>query len=36
MPAAEGYTFFNLAEAAFVEALVDHMVPANELRPEGD
>ena len=23
MPAAEGYTFFNLAEAAFVEALVD-------------
>src|ERR1700687_6377663 len=35
MPAAEGYTFFNLAEAAFVEALVDHMVPADELSPKG-
>src|SRR6267154_4625531 len=35
MPAAEGYTFFNLAEAAFVEALVDHMVPADELTPKG-
>src|ERR1700682_792826 len=35
MPAAEGYTFFNLAEAAFVEALVNHMVPAHELTPKG-
>jgi gluconate 2-dehydrogenase gamma chain len=34
-PAAEGYTFLNLAEAAFVEALVDHMVPADELGPKG-
>jgi gluconate 2-dehydrogenase gamma chain len=33
--AAEGYAFFNLAEAAFVEALVDHMVPADELSPKG-
>jgi gluconate 2-dehydrogenase gamma chain len=32
--AAEGYAFFNLAEAAFVEALVDHMVPADELSPK--
>jgi gluconate 2-dehydrogenase gamma chain len=24
---AEGYEFLNLDEAAFVEALVDHMVP---------
>ena len=35
MPAAEGYAFFNLEEAAFVEALVDHMVPADELTPKG-
>src|ERR1700694_1524250 len=34
-PAATGYTFLNLAEAAFVEALVDHMVPADELTPKG-
>jgi gluconate 2-dehydrogenase gamma chain len=34
-PAAEGYMFFNLGEAAFVEALVDHMVPADELSPKG-
>src|SRR5690242_17928449 len=33
--AAEGYAFFNLAETAFVEALVDHMVPADELSPKG-
>jgi gluconate 2-dehydrogenase gamma chain len=33
--AADGYAFFNLAEAAFVEALVDHMVPADELSPKG-
>jgi gluconate 2-dehydrogenase gamma chain len=34
-PAASGYMFLNLAEAAFVEALVDHMVPADELTPKG-
>jgi gluconate 2-dehydrogenase gamma chain len=34
-PSAAGYTFLNLAEAAFVEALVDHMVPADELTPKG-
>jgi gluconate 2-dehydrogenase gamma chain len=30
-----GYTFLDLDEAAFVEALVDHMVPADELTPKG-
>jgi gluconate 2-dehydrogenase gamma chain len=34
-PAAAGYMFLNFAEAAFVEALVDHMVPADELSPKG-
>ena len=34
-PAATGYAYFNLDEAAFVEALVDHMVPADELTPKG-
>jgi gluconate 2-dehydrogenase gamma chain len=34
-PAAAGYAFLNLDEAAFVEALVDHMVPADELTPKG-
>ena len=33
--AAPGYAFLNLEEAAFVEALVDHMVPADELTPKG-
>jgi gluconate 2-dehydrogenase gamma chain len=32
---AAGYAFLNLEEAAFVEALVDHMVPADELTPKG-
>ena len=32
---AQGYAFLNLDEAAFVEALVDHMVPADELGPKG-
>ena len=32
---AAGYEFLNLDEAAFVEALVDHMVPAYELTPKG-
>ena len=34
-PAAQGYAFLNLDEAAFVEALVDHMVPADDLTPKG-
>ena len=34
-PAAAGYAFFNLDEAAFIEALVDHMVPADEISPKG-
>jgi gluconate 2-dehydrogenase gamma chain len=32
---ASGYAFLNLDEAAFVETLVDHMVPADELSPKG-
>jgi gluconate 2-dehydrogenase gamma chain len=34
-PATPGYAFLNLDEAAFVEAVVDHMVPADELSPKG-
>jgi gluconate 2-dehydrogenase gamma chain len=34
-PTAAGYAFLNIQEAAFVEALVDHMVPADELSPKG-
>jgi gluconate 2-dehydrogenase gamma chain len=34
-PEAAGYAFFNLDEAAFVEALVDHMIPADEVSPKG-
>jgi gluconate 2-dehydrogenase gamma chain len=34
-PEAAGYAFLNLDEAAFVEALVDHMVPADEVSPNG-
>jgi gluconate 2-dehydrogenase gamma chain len=34
-PTSAGYAFLNLDEAAFVEALVDHMVPADELTPKG-
>ena len=30
-----GYSFLNLDEAAFIEALVDHMVPADDLTPKG-
>jgi gluconate 2-dehydrogenase gamma chain len=30
-----GYEFLNLEEAAFVEALVDHMIPADNLTPKG-
>jgi gluconate 2-dehydrogenase gamma chain len=32
---AAGYAFFNLEEAAFIEALADHMVPADEVSPKG-
>src|SRR5262249_58435336 len=34
-PSAPVYSFLNLDEAAFVEALIDHMVPADELSPKG-
>ena len=34
-PAPAGYAFLNLDEAAFVEALVDHMIPADEVSPKG-
>jgi len=34
-PAGDGYTYFGPDEAAFVEALVDHMVPADELTASG-
>jgi gluconate 2-dehydrogenase gamma chain len=34
-PAAPAYAFLNTDEAAFVEAMVDHMVPADELSPKG-
>jgi gluconate 2-dehydrogenase gamma chain len=34
-PAAAGYAYLNSAEAAFIEALVDHMVPADEFSPKG-
>src|SRR6202011_1565523 len=34
-PEAAGYAFLNLDEAAFVESLVDHMVPADEISPKG-
>src|SRR5471032_2128987 len=33
--AQPAYSFLNPDEAAFVEALVDHMVPADELTPKG-
>lgn len=32
---AAGYAFLNLEEAAFVEAVVDHIVPADEVSPKG-
>jgi len=36
-PAAtsQGYSHLNPEEAAFIEAVVDHMVPADELTPKG-
>src|ERR1700753_2881762 len=30
-----GHTFLNADEAAFVEAMVDHMIPADEISPKG-
>jgi len=33
--ATPGYAFLNIDEAAFVEALVDHLVPADDLTPSG-
>jgi gluconate 2-dehydrogenase gamma chain len=34
-PENPGYSFLNLEEAAFVEAVVDHMVPADQYSPKG-
>ena len=34
-PPAPGYEYLNLEEAAFVEKLVDHMVPADDYSPKG-
>jgi gluconate 2-dehydrogenase gamma chain len=34
-PPSAGYAFLNPDEAAFIEALVDHMVPADEFSPKG-
>ena len=34
-PGPAGYAFLNLDEAAFVEAIVDHMIPADEVSPKG-
>jgi gluconate 2-dehydrogenase gamma chain len=33
--AVAGYTYFTPDEAAFVEAVVDHMIPADALTPKG-
>ena len=33
--ASPAYAFLNIEEAAFVEALVDHMIPADDLTPKG-
>ena len=34
-PATEGYAYLHPEEQAFVEALVDHMIPADEHTPKG-
>ena len=34
-PAHPGYTYLNPDEAAFVEAVVDHMIPVDEHSPKG-
>ena len=33
--ANQGYLFFNLEEQAFIEAVVNHMIPADALSPKG-
>jgi gluconate 2-dehydrogenase gamma chain len=33
--ANQAYQFFNLEEQAFIEAVVNHMIPADELSPKG-
>ena len=33
--ASPGYAFLNPEEGSFIEAVVDHMVPADELTPKG-
>jgi gluconate 2-dehydrogenase gamma chain len=35
VPVSPGYMFLNTEEAAFVETLVDHMIPADELTAKG-
>lgn len=34
-PQPAGYAFFHPQEALFIEAVVDHMIPADELTPSG-
>jgi gluconate 2-dehydrogenase gamma chain len=34
-PPSPGYAYLNLEEQAFIEAVVDHMIPADELSPKG-
>jgi gluconate 2-dehydrogenase gamma chain len=34
-PTHPGYSFLNPEEAAFIEAVVDHMIPADEYTPKG-
>jgi len=34
-PPSAAYAYLNLEEQAFIEAVVDHMVPADELSPKG-
>ena len=34
-PPSPGYAYLNLEEQAFIEAVVDHMIPADELTPKG-
>src|SRR5471030_1001055 len=34
-PTSEGYAHLNPEEAAFIEAVVDHMIPADEHSPKG-
>jgi gluconate 2-dehydrogenase gamma chain len=35
VPGFDGYSFLNLEEGAFVEAVADHMVPEDALTPKG-